>query len=152
MDGFSRTFKHERRRSVRQRLTACGWEEMRADQTDVWPLYDWSFYRPLPPRHAAKIRELGGSLAHICHVWKPDSACLSAQAHRPRAGQQKFKPDVFIETSGVWMTMPKREIRFKDFQVLNPLFFNRWQREGVTHTTLLCQNLGKGGEPGHPTG
>lgn len=62
------SFKRERRRSVRQRLTACGWEETRAEQTDVWPLYDWSFYRPLPPRHAAKIRELGGSLAHICHV------------------------------------------------------------------------------------
>lgn len=35
------------------------------------------------------------------------------------------------------MTMPKRIIRFKDFQVLNPLFFKRGQREGVTHTTLL---------------
>lgn len=151
MGWFIRTFKRERRRSVRQRLTACGWEEMRAEPTDVWPLYDWSFYRPLPPRHAAKIRELGGSLAHICHVWKPDSACLSAQAHRPRAGQQKFKPDVFIETSGVWMTTPWREILFKG--VKSSIFQQVTKGRGHPHTSAgMCQSFGKGEEPGHPAG
>lgn len=31
------------------------------------------------------IRELEGSLAHACDVWKPDRAYLSTQAHTPNA-------------------------------------------------------------------
>lgn len=97
-----------------------------------------------PPRHrhAAKIRELGGSLAHICDVWTSDSAGLCAQAHRARTGQQKFRPDVLPElqpTAGVGTPPPKKG-RTKYF------YFFQQMRRGRVYTlnsAWMCHDLAK---------
>lgn len=114
--------------SVCQRLTACGWETMGAKRTDAEPLHDWRFYwhRPPPP-----IRELGGSLAHICDVWKPDSTSMSAQAQRAHAGPPK------VQTWRLHEGWDAHAQERKDYQ-------------SFIHT-LDVSGFGKGRKSGHPT-
>lgn len=96
----------------------------------------------------AEIGALGGGFAHICNVWKPDSTGVSAQAHRARAGQQKFRPDVFTElqsTAGVGMPKPKKG-------TTEILFPTDEEGKGLpAHLCLHVSGFGKGMKSGHPT-
>lgn len=69
--------------TVHQRLTACGWEAMRGEQTDVWPLYDSGFYHlssPAPPLPSKDYRARRKFSTRLWCESLTGPACL----HRPR--------------------------------------------------------------------
>lgn len=84
-----------------------------------------------PPHPPPPIRELGGSLAHICDVWKPDSASMSAQAQRAHAGPPK------VQTWRLHEGWDAHAQERKDYQS----FFH----------TLDVSGFGKERKSGHPT-